>query len=152
MGGRLVPVSQGVTQGAQGGSDTTPSTLVSFISGSTGPGWGRDPARPGAEPMKGQREELPSSPRNRQGEEGRENLFPTLRCQQDSLGLSPEQMEVGFPNQSHCNSPAVTTPAHGWEDCKAVQKTNLHRRLPETGLTLLVAPLPEQTVELLPAE
>lgn len=31
---------QGVTQGGpQGGSDTTPSTLVSFISGSTGPGW-----------------------------------------------------------------------------------------------------------------
>ena len=25
--------------GPQGGSDTTPSTLVSFISGSTGPGW-----------------------------------------------------------------------------------------------------------------
>lgn len=112
---------------------------------------GRDPARPGAEPMKGQREELPSSPRNRQGE-GRGNSSYTHAASR-TVGLSPEQMEVGFPNQSHCNSPRQSPPwAHGWEDCKAVQKTNLHRRLRQTGLTLLVAPRNRQWSYFLPSD
>ena len=65
------------------------------------------------------------------GEQAGGELFLHSRCQRDSLGLSPEQMEVGFPNQSHCNSPRQSPPwAHGWEDCKTVQKTNLLRRLP----------------------
>ena len=116
--------------GPQGGSDTTPSTLVSFISGSTGPEW------------EGTQRGLEQNPRRAKGRnylqvqetgKGRRagKLFLYSCCQQDSLGLSPEQMKVGFPNQSPCNSPRRSPPwAHGWEDCKAVQKTNLHWRLP----------------------
>ena len=51
--------------------------------------------RPGAEPMKGQREELPPSPRNRQGEKGRETL-PILMLPAGQSWVVPRADEGGI--------------------------------------------------------
>lgn len=126
---------QGVTQGASGGSDTVHPCLFHIRVH-----WarmGRDPARPGAEPLKGQREGVTFNPRNRQGRRTGK-LFLHSRCQRDSLGLSPEQMEVGFPNQSTVTAQGSHHPGPmGGRIAKQSGKPTCTGGFRETGLTLL---------------
>lgn len=103
---------------------------------------GKDPAELEQNPMRPKGGCLPRIQETGRGEEGRGNSSYTHAASQDSLGLSPEQMEVGFPNRSHCDSPKAVTTLGPWVGgLQSSQKTNpAPGELRQTGLTLLVVP------------